>query len=169
MIFENSVKEEKAMKFPVWMEVEIGGVPKEELVALLKSKGFSVGELARNVIRQDAFTVSPIKRTLKLAHCKVRDLGFTSAPTIIQLQERLIVFGGELCPAEVGPHLRRQIKEQERGDIFWLFMKPIADSDGYRYVFLLYRDVGSQWLSTDNADPDDQWSLNEDIVFVLAE
>ncbi len=167
MIFENSEVEEKEMKFPVWMTVEIGGVSKKELVAL--EEGFVVvSNWARDVIKQDAFTVSPIKRTLRLACCEVRDLGFTEDPTFAQLQECLSAFSGELCPAEVGPHLRRQLKDQKKGVMFWLIMKQIADSDGSPSVFRLCRgDGGFGVLDGIYAHSASKWHLGRVVVFVL--
>jgi len=155
--------------FPVWTMVEIGGVPKEQLVPTLESEGLFVGDWGKDMIKQDAFTVLPEKKLLKLARCTVRDLGFTEVPTTTQLKEAISRFGGQLCPAEVGPHLRRQLKDQANGDCFWLVMEQIMDSDGNPSVFGLHRHVdGKQWLVAGYATPDDRWNLGRVVVFVLA-
>lgn len=157
------------ISFLVWMSIEIGGVPKADVVGLLEAEGFFVGDWAKDMVKQDAFTVLPSKQTLKLARCTVRDLGFTEEPTTEQLKERIKVFGGALCPAEVGPHLRRQLKDQKKGDIFWLVMEQIADSSGHPFVFALDRyDDGRRWLRGRSARPGRRWSLDDEVVFVLA-
>ena len=43
------------------------------------------------------------------------------------------------------------------------------DSDGNPNVFKLNRnDDGKQWLNANYANPDDQWNLENEVVFVLA-
>src|SRR3989344_2135411 len=157
------------VSFPVWMTVEIGGHPKEELVPLLERDGFFVSDWAKYMMRQDAFTTLPEQQKLKLARCKVRDLGFTERPTTAQLQQRVKERGGKLCPAELGPHLRRQLKDQRNGDIFWLVMEQIADSRGDPRVFELYRDDdGERRFVGSCVNPGVRWLLGHEVVFVLA-
>lgn len=118
------------VSFPVWMTAEIGGLCAENLITTMESNGISIGHWAKDILGKPAFTTLPEKRTLKLARCKLRDLGFTQQPTTTELQERIKVFGGSLCPAELGPHLRLQFKDQEKGGMCWLLMQQIADSVG---------------------------------------
>lgn len=163
------VREQSVVRdWKVWMEAEIGGVPKGQLASTLESEGFFVSDWAKNVMKQETFTVLPGKKLLKLARCPVHALGFTEKPTTTQLQHRILEVG-ELCPAELGPHVRRQLKNQPKGDIFWLVMEQIVDSDGLADVFRVRRGAdGEQWLSADCAFPVDQWDLDREVVFVLA-
>ncbi len=154
------------ISFPVWMEVEIGGIPKDQLLTLLAEEGFFMSDWAKSILGKEAFTTLPEKKRLKLVCCKVRDLNFTSQPTMAELQERIAAFGGTLCPAEVGPHLRRKFKDQPRGDI-WLIMKQITDSNGHSVIFGLGRHDDGEWLDTSDAPPDDQWGLGDGVMFVL--
>lgn len=151
------------------MEVEIGGNPKDQLVSSLESKGFFANYLVDEMVKQDAFVVLGTKKSLKLARCPIRDLGFTEMPTTAQLQQRVVELG-HLCPAELGLHLRQQLKDQPKGDIFQLVMEQVMDFDGNLNVFELFRhgDGGTQWLGTREAEPDDEWSLECEVVFVLA-
>ncbi|HSX24540.1 MAG TPA: hypothetical protein VLG69_01080, partial [Candidatus Andersenbacteria bacterium] len=120
---------ESLKKFDIWITIEIGGISKQEFVPLLEGEGFFVGDWAKDMMKQDAFTVLPNKQNLKLARCKVRDLGFAQIPTTRQLQQQVKELGGLLCPAEVGPHLRRQLKDQPNEDVFWLVMEEMPDSN----------------------------------------
>ena len=82
-----------------------------------------------------ALTTLPEAVSIDLARVKVRDLGFTKQPTTNEIWARIRELGNDLCPAEVGPHLRLQFGDQDRGDYFWVAMEQIADSDGNPNVF----------------------------------
>ena len=152
-----------------WMEVEIGGVPKEQLITNLENEGFLVEGCVKSMIRQDAFTVIPEKRVLRLARCTVRDLGFAKSPTTTQLKRCIVELGGQFCPAELGPHLRLHLKNQERRDYFSLVMEQILVPDSGLVVFHLVRDDGGrQWLVPHSANPRGRWFLGPEVGFVLA-
>ena len=119
---------------------------------------------------QPAFASLTESRTLKLARVKVRDLGFTKTPTTDQIWARIRELGGELCPPQVGPQLRKDFTDQPKGDIFWIAMKQIADSDGSPDVFYLKsNNDGERWLLGRYASPARQWALGSEFVFVLAQ
>jgi len=70
---------------------------------------------------------------------------------------RIEEYGLELAPAETGPELRRKLKDQPVGDVFWVGMQPITDRGGDPGVFKLGRDSDGSWLNGSSAHPDDRW------------
>lgn len=156
----------KLSRFSVWQTIIIGGQSKDELIAAIINSGMFVSDLARDIMGKDTFITLLEPKTVRLARCKVKDLGFVKNPTTTQIFERIKEIGGELCPPEVGPHLRLHLKDQPKGDIFWLAMETITDSDGDPSLFRLARyDSGESGLNTDDVRPDSQWFL--ELVFVL--
>lgn len=149
------------------MTLTIGGVPKDELAKRLKDGRHSVSEWVRNIMLRSAFATLPEPIEIELGWITVRDLGFEKEPTTAELFARINGVG-ELCPAEVGPHLRLSDKSQPRGTCYWVAMDPITASYGNPDVFFVKRyDGGEPWLSADYALPSARWLLGSTFVFVL--
>ncbi|MBI2052666.1 MAG: hypothetical protein HYT34_00250 [Candidatus Ryanbacteria bacterium] len=153
--------------FEIYRTLTIGGVPADELLRRLEAKKCFVSDWARDVMGKPAFTTAKEKITLNLARATVRELGFMKEPTTIELFRRVKELG-ELCPGEVGPHLRLVLDDQRNGDYFWVAMEPIVDSHGNPHAFGVERRGGSkQWLYAFYASPERGWSLEGEVVFVL--
>ncbi len=158
----------RAGEFPVYLEIEVGGKSQKQMLGEMKSNDLFVSDWAKDIMSKDAFTTLPEQTSVHLARVKVSDLGFTEQPTTTELWARIRELGHELCPAEVGPHLRLQFADQEKGDYFWVAMEQISDSVGYPYVFYIRRnDDGERWLYTTWVRPDYRWHLDRELVFVL--
>ena len=154
--------------FPIWKTITIGGVSKNELLQQLAEKKFYISDWAKDIMSKPEFTTLPEKKPINLARIKVRDLGFSTQPTTVELWARIKQVGS-LCPAEVGPHLRLELADQAKGDYFWLAMNTITDSDGYPNVFKVkHDDYGKFWLHGNYANPGPHWNLENELVFVLA-
>ncbi len=115
---ETAMNKQKTRIFPLWKELEIGGVSKSDLLAQMEAAGIGVWDYAKDIMSKAAFTTSATKRKLRLARAKIGDLGFTSNPTTAEIWERIRSFGHALCPAEAGPHLRLAFADQLPGDYF---------------------------------------------------
>lgn len=165
------ISEVRWQKFPVWMELEIGGLTREELIRQIKGSGQYVNSYARSMVMNEKFITMPERQRLKLARATVHELGFAKNPTIKELWARLASYGAQKCHPSVGPHLRLALPEQARGDWFWCYMDQISDSDGYPHVWLIKRDSdgGAQWLRGGCARPGRRGTLGLSIVFVLGE
>src|SRR3989344_6437995 len=161
---ENSWGEKE--KFEVWKTLTIGGISKDELLKRLED-GFFVSDWAKDIMSMSGFTTLPEPTNIQLARAKVKDLGFTEMPTTDELFARIEKVG-DLCPAEVGPHLRLADKDQPVSTWYLVVMKLITDSDGDPDIFLLDRgDGGERWLRADFIDPAYHWDLEGEIVFCL--
>src|SRR5690606_35942613 len=120
--------------------IEIGGKTKEQLCSELEQAGVNVTSYAEDMIKSPDFTTLPIAQALDTVKLKVGDLKLSGYPTTDQVYRKAQELGLELCPAEVGPHMRLQTKDQPLGDYYWIGMKQIADSSGDPEVFSLGRD-----------------------------
>lgn len=108
--------------------------------------GFLDGALTREIIGSD----------------HDRDLFGNSAPFTGGRGKQL---GLELCPAEVGPHLRLEYIDQPSGERLYVAMKPIAASDGEPRIFVIAHDAAGLSLDAARARPDDRWTPNDKFLF----
>ena len=160
------------------MLITIGGVPKDDLIMQVKAAGREVSSYAESMVNHKKFTTQGEQETVTLIDLCPADLGFTENPTTTELLDvkRLADWSAanldgcviELCPAEVGLHLAIQYKDQPNGEILWVAMERIPDSDGNPYVFDVKRyDDGGLWLRRAWTHPGLRWLLVNRIVFRL--
>ncbi len=112
------------------------------------------------------FTVASESTDIQLVCVTVAELGFPKGARRDAIYERAIQLGLSLVPTEVGPQLRRQYKDQPRGEWLLTAMEPITDSDGLLSVFYVRHVSDGLWLSTGGGNPDFFWS--GDFVWVFA-
>jgi len=144
-------------------------VDRQEHAALLfsltfKERGINVGTWAADIMKQDAFTVSPSVQQVSLANLSVREMGFTG-PTRFDTICQWIKEHGELCQAEDGPQLRLQYEGQPLGEWIRVAIKPIRDSAGDLDVFYVGHNNGGLWLRIDDVRPGILW--HPDCRFVV--
>ncbi|KXK08872.1 MAG: hypothetical protein UZ21_OP11001000430 [Microgenomates bacterium OLB22] len=147
--------------------VEIGGKTKEQLLSELEQAGVYVTSYAEDMINSPDFTTLPIPQTLHTVRLKVGDLGLSGNPTTGRVYRKMQELGLDLCPAEVGPHMRLATKDQPLGDYYWIVMKQITDSDGYPNVFRLVRYEDGLWSDARWAGPGSEWNPDDEFVFSL--
>lgn len=134
--------------------IEIGTVSKESIEGELSKQNINVSSYARDLLHSPDFTTAQQPEQIDLVRLTVGDLGFASGATTEQIYAKADELGLDLCPAEVGPHLRLQEDtEKQFGEYFFVGMKQIPDSVGYPDVFYLVRDVDGPWLDAYDARP----------------
>lgn len=151
-----------------WMELEIGGMTADDHIIQLEADGVDVGTYAKSVMRHRDYKPGS-KRTIVLARCRVRDFGFTEAPTTPELLARVDQVAGR-CPSETAPHLRQALPEQPKGDWVTVLTTPIPDSDGNLCMLKVgrYDDKdGARYLIATYAEPDRRWDLGHEVVVAL--
>lgn len=150
-------------------QVTIGGQSKKELENAVNDRlrGFRLGDYARDMIKHRDFTTLQESEEITTIRLKVSDFGFTDYPTTDELFKRAETFGLELCPAEVGPHLRLKDTNQPLNEWYYIAMKQIAGSGGSPGVFGLARDGGGGLWLCGWAIPGDPWFLDDGLVFRL--
>ncbi len=167
--------------FAAWRSFLIGGVAYKPLLARVKA-GYEVSSWAEDLMRQKVFTTLPVEESIDTIILTPTDFGYERMPTTTELLDpaRLAEWSRqnahrlpeacvvELLPAEAGPHIRDQHKDQPKGEILWIAMERIVDSDRRPSVFAVKRrGDGRRWLRTDWAYPESQWDLGGRLVFRL--
>ncbi|MDO8584298.1 MAG: hypothetical protein Q7R83_03920 [bacterium] len=149
-------------------DVQIGGQSEKQLEDALKRAGFQIGDYALQMMQNKDFQTAKEVEQNDLVRLSVQDLFHDQqAHTTDEVYKRAEKFGLELCPAEVGPHLRLKLADQPMGDWFYIAMKQIADADGGPSVFRVSRDVGGLWLNGRWAGPARLWDPAGQFVFRL--
>jgi pterin-4a-carbinolamine dehydratase len=153
------VTEPKPADFQTWRALKLGTGLKtaDDFRKALKKIG-DIGDRADDILGKPAFTASDTESEVELVVRSVEELGFKDGATREQIYNRAKEIGLDLCPAEVGPQLRLQCKDQPKGEWLLIAMEPITDSDGNLRVFLVGRgDGGEQWLHGNGGGPGDFW------------
>ncbi len=166
--------------FAKWRTFLIGGVAKKALIKRVEA-GFTVSDYAKSLVNNHAFTTLDKEEEIDTIILTPADFGYERMPTTTELldptrlaewsaqnAERLDGHVVELLPAEAGPHIRDQYKDQPNGEVLWIAMERITASGGRPSVFRVGRGSGGErWLIADWTHPGNQWSLGNRIVFRL--
>ena len=119
----------------------------------LRDSGNKVSSEANGILGNPAFTVAVKKIRIDLVIKSVGEIGFKGGATRKQIYGRANELGLDLCPAEVGPQLRLQYKDQPEEEHLIVAMNPIADSGGALELFSVERNDSGLWLSSYYDDP----------------
>ncbi len=147
------------------IEANIGGRTGEELIGdFLGNSRITLPISAEKMLRSKDFVAQKTKEKINLVRLSVADLGFPSGASTEQIYQAAEKLSLELCPPEVGPHLRLQYEDQPKGEYIAIAMKPIM-TDGSLCVFAVRRHDGGLWLHSNGAGPADQWDGSSQFVF----
>src|ERR1700722_13811911 len=105
-----------ARAYPSYLELEIGGGSKRQLLQALDKNGCYVGRCAQNMIAHPAFTIATAPRRLRLARAQLRTFGFTDGAAWGDILKAVAKVGGEKLPAEAGARLWLKIFDRQPGD-----------------------------------------------------
>jgi hypothetical protein len=154
--------------FPTWKTIELGTGLKtaDDFRRALKDNGYRIGDWGNDILGQKAFTATKKSQSIDLVVISVADLGFEDGATRKDIYARAEELGLGLCPAEVGPQLRLQYKDQPRGEWLLIGMEPITDSLGYPNVFDVGHNDDGQWLDGSDGRPGSFWISGLRWVFV---
>ncbi|OGH39299.1 MAG: hypothetical protein A3B44_02350 [Candidatus Levybacteria bacterium RIFCSPLOWO2_01_FULL_38_21] len=144
-------------------DVTIGGVKPGELGKLLTANGHRVSNYAEDLMQK--MPTLPDQQTISLVRATVSAMGLSGNPTTDQIYKKADELGWNLCPAEVGPHLRLAYKDQPMNEWLNIAMKQISDRYGNPSVFDVGRDVDGLWLGAFWAGPSSRWFPRDQLVF----
>lgn len=163
------------MNFPVWKEVVIGGVPKEEFLQPADvgvTERYPLGQFAKEMIQRDFFVMLPGRRRIYLARQVIGSL-FGQSPTFEGLQDYIQYASCSLCPAETALHVHRQFQpcDMKNNTELLFVMDPIITQNGQKRIFKANkgRDCAQCWLHgmTIPPPPNDRLRLDYEVVFVI--
>jgi len=126
----------------------------------LRRKNIYLSDYGKDILNKTEFSQEPQK--YELARFTVGQLGFSNGATTDEIYKKAQELGLELCPAEVGPHLRLQYPGKER---MLIAMKQITGCAGYPDVFSLSTDGVRLELRGRYAWPGGRWSSGRELVF----
>ena len=144
-------------------KIEIGGKTKDQLKKELKEKNIIISGYADDLLKSRDFTVSNKIYRANLISLTVKELGLEEGATTDRIYEQAKELGLDLCPVEVGPHLRLQDTGKEG---MLIAMKQIADCDDSPDVFNLHRLDDRLELDVSHAYPASSWSSGHQFVFL---
>ncbi|NQV88579.1 MAG: hypothetical protein HQ402_03455 [Parcubacteria group bacterium] len=129
--------------------------------ARLKEKSIYLSDWGKDILYKTTF--SKEGTTYELVQFTVAQLGFSKIATTDEIYAKTEELGLELCPAEVGLHLRLKYPGKD-----WklIAMKQITDRYGYPGVFHLYSGDAELVLNGGTAYPDEGWRLGHQFVFL---
>lgn len=141
----------------------IGGKSKDQLINELREAGVLLKDNAVNMMDGKQFATNQKLEPILLVKLSLKDLGFTERQDLEQILDRAKKLGLELCPAEVGPHLRLAYTNQPLNEWLCVGMEPIATST-FDYVLALNRDNDGLKLYNDYSN---NWRPDGEFVFRL--
>ncbi|MDG5788438.1 helicase [Evansella sp. AB-P1] len=158
--------------------LEVGGLTKSQLIQIMQQQSISMNEYAKKLLSDDIFTTSDAKYSLQIVELTVEDLGFSDGATLPQIFKRANELGLELCPLELGPHLRLKYLDQPEGYLgnpsnqnqapygsITVASEIICKDDDFPKGFYLRKIGGVLWLRGYNADHLHVWNSSDHFIF----
>ena len=168
-VLERSLRKIDTVKlFKTWKTIKLGTFKNvDEIRKALKAKENFISDWANDILGEPAFKVSETEQDVELVNVSVEELGFKNSARYADICKRALELGLDLCPAEVGPQLRLQFKDQPKGTYVVVAMEAITDSDGNLFVFFVKRvDDGERYLSANSGYADLVWNAHYRFVFL---
>lgn len=124
--------------FPTWKTILLGTHKNAgALKSAITDAGFRIWNSANFILGKRAFSIASEEISLELVTASVRELGFTKYTRYDAICARIRELGYDLCPAEVGPQLRLQYKDQPFGELLVIAMEAISDWRNDLLVFVV--------------------------------
>lgn len=158
--------------------VEVGGLTKLQLIQKLQQTSILINELGERLLADNKFTTSDTKYSLHTVELTVVALGFPDGATTVQIFTRARELGLELCPLELGPHLRLEYLDQPEGfagnpiqrhqapsGSITIASEILTEDDDFPKGFYLRRIDDALWLRGYIADHLHVWNPDDHFIF----
>jgi len=122
----------KPAHFQIWRKITLGTYKDVDAYRdALDSARVKIGLSADEILGRPAFPYAKMKTDVELAVFSAAELGVESdKSSLSDVYERARQAGLELCPAEVGPQLRLDYRNQPLGEALDIAMEPVATYSG---------------------------------------
>jgi hypothetical protein len=148
-----------------WRTVKLGlHKNADEYRRALKAAGFHINKEADDILGR--ITFSSVEKEVSLVVYSVDELRFAIGATFAQICTNAKKLGLSLCPAEVGPALREQYRNQPMNEWLVTAMEPMTASGGRLGVFRVGRRDDGLWLNSFYGRPGLVWDADLRFVFV---
>lgn len=158
--------------------VEVGGLTKSQLMEKLQQHSILMNESAQRLFTNDKFATSDTKYILQTVELTVGDLGFPVGATMGEIAKKANELGLELCPLELGPHLRLVYLDQPEGALgnpvtkhqapfgsITIASEILTEDHDFPKGFYLRRINGVLWLRGYRADHLHVWNPDDHLIF----
>lgn len=158
--------------------VEVGGLTKSQLLQKLQQASVMLNAYGERLFAADQFTISAAKYSLETVELTVMGLGFPDGADTARIYKRAGELGLDLCPLELGPHLRLMYLDQAEvceedsrqhqapsGSIT-IASEILSEDDDFPKGFYLRKMDGVLWLRGYHADHLHVWNPDDRFVFV---
>jgi len=151
-----------------WRKVTLGTCLRnpDDFREAIKQSGMKIRDWANDILAQPAFAVAREKIEVELINVSVAELGFKDGATYQDICLRACGLDLDLCPNEVGPHLRLQYKDQPKNELLVVAMNAITSSSGCPTVFCVERDGGALCLRGLSSSPSSFWNGDNRFLFL---
>src|SRR4029434_3356185 len=128
----SQVNVNKSAHFQTWRTITLGTYKGVDAYRdALDSVRIRIGDSADEILGRPAFPYARTKTGVELAMLSAADLGVESdQSSLAEVYQRARAAGLELCPAEVGPQLRLDYRNQPLGEALDIAMEPMATYSG---------------------------------------
>jgi len=128
-----------AIELPIWRTMILGtskGV--DAYRDALAAEGIKIGDSADEILGRPAFAYARTQTQLELVVLSAAELGVEAdAASHADVYRRAKQMGFELCPAEIGPQLRLEYRNQPLGEALDIAMEPVATYAGEPTILTL--------------------------------
>jgi hypothetical protein len=130
---------EKPARFQIWRTATLGSYKGVDAYRdALDIAKIKIGDSADEILGRPAFPYARTKTGVELAVLSAADLGVESDQvSLAEVYRRARQAGLELCPAEVGPQLRLDYRNQPIGEALDVAMEPVATYGGEPTILTL--------------------------------
>jgi hypothetical protein len=152
-----------------WYAVRLGthrDIP--SLRKALDMEGYSVDHVADDILWRGEFDLSAKLKTIGIVIVSVKALGLLKGAAYDEICRTAEAMGLTLCPAEVGPQLRLQLKPQHGGRRIRIAMQPLWDSHCRRCIFGVVQDATGRRLSWYFGSPEYHYDPEREFAFCLS-
>jgi len=166
---------------PSRLKVNIGGLSAFDLLERMEAIGIKLNSLALEMLKDEHFRTEESVSTVEVVPLSVRELGLPHGGTLAQAIDAAESLGYQLCPRELGPHLRLAYTDQGEGSIGFdatqhqappgsitvVDQRPNEHESEYR-GFYLRRIEGTLWLRGYKSWSGHVWQPQDMLVFTTA-
>jgi hypothetical protein len=125
-------------RFQTWRKITLGTYKGVNAYRhALDAAGIKIGDSADEILGRPAFRYAGMKTEVELTLLSAAKLGVESEFALSDVYERARQVGLELCPAEVGPLLRLDYRNQPLGEALNVAMEPVATYNGQPTILSL--------------------------------
>lgn len=158
--------------------VAVGGLTKPELLRELERNAISMNESAARLFASEQFTTDATRASMPIVELAVRELDLPHGALTAEIFASARARGLDLCPLELGPHLRLQYLDQPEGargqplrrhrapsGALTIASEPLSADDDFPKGFYLRRIDGVLWLRGYLCDAEHLWDADDRFVF----